>query len=69
MALRAFPDEQAHEVLPKLFVGGKAAAENKAALKENGVTHILTATGSAPPYPEDFTYKVTVQLLCQQDAL
>ena len=58
MALRDFPAEQAHEVLPKLFIGGQDAANNKQALKENSITHILTTTGTQPPFPDDFTYKV-----------
>ncbi|KNA22757.1 hypothetical protein SOVF_031510 isoform B [Spinacia oleracea] len=42
-----------------LFVGSIGAANNKAALKRNNITRILTVAGSmAPAYPNDFTYKV-----------
>jgi hypothetical protein len=58
MALRTFPGDEAHEVLPKLFIGSKAAAEDKEALLSNEISHILTATGAEPKYKDEFTYKV-----------
>eukprot|EP00611_Tribonema_gayanum_P010032 TRINITY_DN1994_c0_g1_i1.p1 TRINITY_DN1994_c0_g1~~TRINITY_DN1994_c0_g1_i1.p1 ORF type:complete len:147 (+),score=43.32 TRINITY_DN1994_c0_g1_i1:263-703(+) len=58
MSLRSFPGDEANEVLPGLFIGSKAAAEDKAALQSNGITHVLTTTGMAPPFPDDFEYLV-----------
>uniref|UniRef100_A0A1J3I921 Dual specificity protein phosphatase 1B n=1 Tax=Noccaea caerulescens TaxID=107243 RepID=A0A1J3I921_NOCCA len=42
-----------------LFIGSVAEANNKDLLKSSNVTHILTiAVALAPPYPDDFVYKV-----------
>ncbi|ESQ49435.1 hypothetical protein EUTSA_v10021629mg [Eutrema salsugineum] len=42
-----------------VFIGSVAEANNKDLLKSSNVTHILTvAVALAPPYPDDFVYKV-----------
>ncbi|KAE9602120.1 putative phosphoric monoester hydrolase [Lupinus albus] len=42
-----------------LFLGSLGASNNKDALKDLNVTHILTVAGTlAPAHPEDFVYKI-----------
>ncbi|KAL5541667.1 hypothetical protein UlMin_009377 [Ulmus minor] len=42
-----------------LFLGSAAAANNKSALKDLNITHILNVTNSLEPsHPNDFVYKV-----------
>lgn len=42
-----------------LYLGSLGAANNKSALKNLNITHVLTVAGSLPPpYPKDFTYKI-----------
>jgi len=42
-----------------LFIGSVAEANNKDFLKSSNITHVLTvAVALAPPYPDDFVYKV-----------
>ena len=59
-ANRVFKGEEAHEVLPGLFIGSLAAAKDKQSLQDNGITHVLTTTGVEPAFPEDFKYHVSV---------
>jgi hypothetical protein len=42
-----------------LFLGGYSIAENKAVLKEHGITHIINCAGDycQNKFPEDFKYK------------
>ena len=43
----------------RLYLGNLKGAGNKAQLKKNGITHILTvASGIKPFFPNDFKYKV-----------
>ena len=45
--------------LQGLFLGSVGAANNKDALKNLNVTHVLTvATSLSPPHPNDFVYKI-----------
>ncbi|XP_020889395.1 dual specificity protein phosphatase 1B isoform X3 [Arabidopsis lyrata subsp. lyrata] len=47
------------EIQQGLFIGSVAEATNKDLLKSSNITHILTvAVALAPPYPDDFVYKV-----------
>ncbi|EOA31511.1 hypothetical protein CARUB_v10014699mg [Capsella rubella] len=47
------------EIQQGLFIGSVAEATNKDLLHSSNVTHILTvAVALAPPYPDDFVYKV-----------
>ncbi|KAJ2726677.1 tyrosine protein phosphatase yvh1 [Coemansia sp. Benny D115] len=46
------------EITDGLFVGSSMAETDKAKLKENGITHILTIASQYPPsHPKDFVYK------------
>jgi Leucine-rich repeat (LRR) protein len=47
-----------NEILPRLYLGGVAAARDKYNLRRLGVTHILTVAEIDPIYPEEFSYKV-----------
>eukprot|EP00611_Tribonema_gayanum_P020746 TRINITY_DN3856_c0_g1_i2.p2 TRINITY_DN3856_c0_g1~~TRINITY_DN3856_c0_g1_i2.p2 ORF type:complete len:155 (-),score=54.06 TRINITY_DN3856_c0_g1_i2:381-845(-) len=58
MAGRAFPGDAANEVLPGLFMGSQTAADDKASLVVNSITHVLTTTGVPPRFPDDFKYHV-----------
>uniref|UniRef100_A0A7N0RCP9 Dual specificity protein phosphatase 1 n=1 Tax=Kalanchoe fedtschenkoi TaxID=63787 RepID=A0A7N0RCP9_KALFE len=50
-----------------LYLGSVGAATNKSLLKELNITHVLTVAYSvAPPYPEDFTYKV-IEVVDKED--
>ncbi|CAM9091622.1 unnamed protein product [Scytosiphon promiscuus] len=55
---REWKDGEAHEVLPKVFLGSMEAAKDKDSLKSHGVTHILTVNGKEPAFKDDFKYKV-----------
>ncbi|CAM9601052.1 unnamed protein product [Ectocarpus fasciculatus] len=55
---RDWKDGQAHEVLPKVFLGSMEAAKDKESLKAHGVTHVLTVNGKDPAFKDDFEYKV-----------
>ncbi|AEE74344.1 MAPK phosphatase 2 [Arabidopsis thaliana] len=47
------------EIQQGLFIGSVAEANNKDFLKSSNITHVLTvAVALAPPYPDDFVYKV-----------
>ncbi|CAM9325832.1 unnamed protein product [Hapterophycus canaliculatus] len=55
---REWKDGEAHEVLPKVFLGSMEAAKDKESLKSHGVTHVLTVNGKEPAFKDDFKYKV-----------
>ena len=42
-------DNKPGAVFPELFIGSVGAAYNKEALKENGITHILTCAANLKP--------------------
>jgi predicted protein tyrosine phosphatase len=47
----------ANSITDRIFVGDLASAANKEAMKEQGITHIISAiTGAYPLFPQDFTY-------------
>jgi dual specificity MAP kinase phosphatase len=49
----------ANEIYQNIYVGDLASASNKEALKEQGITHILSVfNGCYEIYPDDFTYKI-----------
>ena len=56
----------AQEVIPKLWLGGRAAAHDEAQIDAMGVSHVLCVGGNAlafggeyePPFPEKVTYQV-----------
>lgn len=49
----------ANQIVPNIFVGDLASASNCEALKEQGITHILSIyNGSYEIFPEDFKYKI-----------
>eukprot|EP00300_Choanocystis_sp_HF-7_P012036 c17719_g1_i1.p1 GENE.c17719_g1_i1~~c17719_g1_i1.p1 ORF type:complete len:425 (-),score=92.10 c17719_g1_i1:537-1811(-) len=51
---------QCHEITPEIFLSGYVVAQNKALLKQHGITHILNVAGGncANCHPNDFTYLV-----------
>ncbi|XP_021757100.1 dual specificity protein phosphatase 1-like isoform X2 [Chenopodium quinoa] len=52
-------DNEPCQIEEGLFVGSAAAANNKAALKQHNITHILTVAGYIrPAHRRDFTYKI-----------
>eukprot|EP00903_Cladosiphon_okamuranus_P009031 g8636.t1 len=55
---RDWKDGEAHEILPKVFLGSLDAAKDKESLKSHGVTHILTVNGKEPAFKDDFEYRV-----------
>lgn len=56
---RAVFDKRIFEVVPKkLFCSSERGAQNKTALSEQGITHILSVNGCDPAFPESFQYKV-----------
>ncbi|CAN0323080.1 unnamed protein product [Ectocarpus sp. 12 AP-2014] len=55
---REWKDGEAHEVLPKVFLGSMEAAKDKESLKAHGVTHVLTVNGKEPSFKDDFEYRV-----------
>jgi len=49
----------ASEITENIYVGDLASASNKKAMKEQGITHILTVlNGAYEIFPDDFSYKV-----------
>lgn len=49
----------ASEITARLFVGDLASASNKEAMKEQGITHIISVlNGAYDIFPDDFTYKI-----------
>ncbi|VBB18786.1 hypothetical protein YASMINEVIRUS_1318 [Yasminevirus sp. GU-2018] len=49
----------ASEITSRLFVGDLASASNCDAMKEQGITHILSViNGAFPIFPKDFKYKI-----------
>lgn len=55
---RQFQGAEAHEVVPKIFVGSWDAAKDKESLESNGITHILTINGKEPAFKDNFEYMV-----------
>jgi len=55
---RIFPRGHGQEIIPNLFLGSHLAAQNKKALQELGITHVLACHGRAPLFPDDFKYMV-----------
>ena len=47
------------EIIPKLFIGSRSAAQNPEGLKENGITHIVTLDMTPLPssISNQFEYK------------
>src|SRR5579872_4058273 len=49
----------ASEITARLFVGDLASASNKEAMREQGITHIISVlNGAYDIFPDDFTYKI-----------
>lgn len=49
----------ANQIVPGIFIGDLASASNHTALKEQGITHILSIyNGSYELFPDDFKYKI-----------
>jgi len=49
---------EAHEIVPKLYLGDYSSASKRDALKERGVTHILNCARIARNwFPEEFKYR------------
>ena len=49
----------ANQIVPRLYVGDLASASNCDALKEQGITHIVSIyNGSYEIFPDDFKYKI-----------
>lgn len=49
----------ANQIVPRIFVGDLASASNNKALKEQGITHILSIyNGCYELFPDDFKYKI-----------
>lgn len=68
-ALRyAQTDGRPAKILDYLYLGSVGAAMNKAVLKEEGITHVLTVADKlSPMFPTEFTY-LSLSLLDSTDA-
>lgn len=52
-------DQKMHEIIPSLFLGSVFAANDKAMLSEQSITHVLQiAEELTPKFLAVFTYKV-----------
>ena len=50
-------EDYATPVLPRLYLGGKAAGANKDCMRSAGITHVLVAAaGLSCEFPSDFAY-------------
>jgi len=49
----------ANEIYDRIFIGDLASASNREAMKEQGITHIMSImNGAYEIFPNDFTYKI-----------
>jgi hypothetical protein len=65
---RAFPNNDANEIIPGVFLGNIRAAHNRDQLLQHGITHIVCCIrDSEPRFPNEFEYE-SLQLYNELDS-
>jgi len=55
---KEFPDQNAQEIISKLYLGSARAAYDQRSMKHHCITHILACHGRPPIFQDDFHYLV-----------